>query len=183
MRQRGQRERHFIALASCADHESGQGESAHHWEHERPWPCVQIASREDVEVERDGECQEQDGKHADGEPRARYADSASAIRGVGADGNIEQVRPGLLCPFSECAGTAPRCSQMRCEIGRLAILPGSKVVLITVLCLLSALNVVALAVNLSRPARAAVRGNELPGFAARPRFHARDQDHRRAMQH
>ena len=54
-------------------------------------------------------------------------------------------------------------------------------IVLTTLCLLSALNVVALVLNLSA-GRGRRSRNELPGLDARPRFHAGGQDDRRAMQ-
>ena len=57
----------------------------------------------------------------------------------------------------------------------------TKFMLIT-LCLLSALNAVALVFNVSQPRLGGRSWNELPGPAAGSRFHACGQDHRRAMQ-
>jgi hypothetical protein len=55
-------------------------------------------------------------------------------------------------------------------IGRSATSHRSKIVLTTLLCLLSALNVVALVVNLSQPSRAAVRGMSYQDLLRDPDF-------------
>jgi hypothetical protein len=91
------------------------------------------------------------------------ADSSLALRAL-SSGHVGV----LLCPLKQQA--RPRDAlRPRCQIGRSAMSHRTKIVLITA-CLLSALNAVALVLNLSQPSMAAVRGMSYHDLLRDPDF-------------
>ena len=77
----------------------------------------------------------------------------------------------MLLYAHSASDRTPRLAALNCGvIGRSAMPQRAKIVVTTLLCLLGALNAIALAINLSQPSRAAVRATSYQDLLRDPDF-------------